>query len=106
MGNNSQFSLINISMLDNINSKINMSMLNGINISGGPNKRYEWSYSKTKPRPPSLDLTFIQLITKLKLDSKFDIYEGKTRKAASEQHVFFFLQFCDVAQVTIIHNYM
>jgi len=89
LGNNSQFSLINISMLDHINSKINIPMLNEINISGGPNKRYVWSYSKTKPRPPSLDLTFIQLITKLKLDSKFDIYEGKTKKAASEQHVFF-----------------
>jgi hypothetical protein len=93
-------------MLDNINSEINISMLNEIYISGGPNKRYEWSYSKTKPRSPSLDLTFIQLITKLRLDSKFDIYEGKTTKAASEQHVFFFLQFCDVAQMTIMHKYM
>jgi hypothetical protein len=46
-----------------------------------------WSYSKTRPRPPSLDLTFIQLITKVKLDSKF---EGRTTKAASEQHVFLF----------------
>jgi hypothetical protein len=34
-------------MLDDINSKINISMLNEINVSGCPNKRYEWSYSKT-----------------------------------------------------------
>jgi len=81
MGYNAQFSLINISMLDHINSEINISTLNEIHISGGPNKRYEWSYSKTKPRPLSLDLTFIQLITKLRLDSKFDIYpiDNKTK---------------------------